>query len=194
MHGIYYVLFILQFLFFSSLFFSSLQTQSFQHSFQPLLPLGMNISNSIQTAYGQCPGGEYVNIDAVPKRSWVGNMMKTATYYSVLVQSLSVAVRYRRRWYQSTYREKEKKHIKAKKPPIRIKNHSKSRRNMARQFRRFLIFLGKFFVPRFFSCYFPVNYYCYLFVLDFPLPLCHFPQICLRSHPSSAAFWDSGSN
>lgn len=97
MHGIYYVLFILQFLFFSSLFFSSLQTQSFQHSFQPLLPLGMNISNSIQTAYGQCPGGEYVNIDAVPKRSWVGNMMKTATYYSVLVQSLSVAVRYRRR-------------------------------------------------------------------------------------------------
>ncbi|KAE8306667.1 hypothetical protein BDV41DRAFT_557622 [Aspergillus transmontanensis] len=80
-----------------SFLFSSLQTQSFQHSFQSLLPLGTNISNPIQAAHGQCPGGEYVNIDAVPKRSWVENMMKTATYYSVLVQSLSVAVRYRRR-------------------------------------------------------------------------------------------------
>lgn len=97
MEFIMYYLFYSFFSFLLSLFFSSLQTQSFQHSFQPLLPLGMNISNSIQTAYGQCPGGEYVNIDAVPKRSWVGNMMKTATYYSVLVQSLSVAVRYRRR-------------------------------------------------------------------------------------------------
>ncbi|KAB8222675.1 hypothetical protein BDV33DRAFT_168584, partial [Aspergillus novoparasiticus] len=96
MHGIYYVLFILQFLFFSSFFIFFFPSQSFQHSFQSLLPLGTNISNPIQAAHGQSPEGEYVNIYAVPKRSWVGNMMKTATYYSVLVQSLSVAVRYRR--------------------------------------------------------------------------------------------------
>ncbi|KAE8133352.1 hypothetical protein BDV38DRAFT_258616 [Aspergillus pseudotamarii] len=52
------------------------------------------------------------------------------------------------------------------------------------------------FVPRLSSSY-PISPLIILviyFVLDFPLPLCHFSQICLRNHSSSAAFWDSGSN
>ncbi|KAE8340016.1 hypothetical protein BDV24DRAFT_134940 [Aspergillus arachidicola] len=98
MHGIYYVLFILQFLFFSSFFIfflpfkhnpSNIHSNPCYHWARTYQIQSKQLMGSVQEVY--------VNIDAVPKRSWVGNMMKTATYYSVLVQSLSVAVRYRRR-------------------------------------------------------------------------------------------------
>ncbi|KAE8133353.1 hypothetical protein BDV38DRAFT_187346 [Aspergillus pseudotamarii] len=61
MHGIYYLLFIIYYLsliiyFAQFLFLFSLLLPPFKHTFQSPLPLGTNISNSIQAAHGQCPG------------------------------------------------------------------------------------------------------------------------------------------
>ncbi|KAE8415120.1 hypothetical protein BDV36DRAFT_263377 [Aspergillus pseudocaelatus] len=99
MHGIYYLLFIIYtyhlfcsfFFYFSFFFLSNIHSNPCYHWARTSQIQSRQLMGSVQE------GGKYVNIDAVPKRSRVGNMMKTATYYSVLVQSLSIAARYRRR-------------------------------------------------------------------------------------------------